>query len=40
MPAYPEAQILHALDSYLQKCPLPDELWIFAYGSLMWNPEM
>ena len=40
MPAYPEAQVLHALDCYLQKCPLPDELWIFAYGSLMWNPEM
>lgn len=40
MSAYPKAQILAALDSYLAEFPLPKELWIFAYGSLMWNPEM
>jgi len=40
MSAYPEHQILSALDDYLAQHPLPDDLWIFAYGSLMWNPEM
>lgn len=40
MSAYPQHQILSALDDYLAACPLPNELWVFAYGSLMWNPEM
>ncbi|HIG37410.1 MAG TPA: gamma-glutamylcyclotransferase [Oceanospirillaceae bacterium] len=40
MSAYPQHQILSALDDYLTAFPLPNELWIFAYGSLMWNPEM
>tara|TARA_B100000780_G_C20903727_1_gene359700 strand:- start:9 stop:587 length:579 start_codon:yes stop_codon:yes gene_type:complete len=40
MSAYPKAQILAALDNYLKEFPLPQELWVFAYGSLMWNPEM
>ena len=40
MSAYPQTQVLDALDHYLAEFPLPDELWIFAYGSLMWNPEM
>jgi len=40
MTAYPRAKILAALDNYLTEFPLPKELWIFAYGSLMWNPEM
>ena len=40
MSAYPKAQVLDVLDRYLKDFPLPDELWIFAYGSLMWNPEM
>ena len=40
MSAYPEEQILDALNHYLAEFPLPDELWVFAYGSLMWNPEM
>ena len=40
MSVYPQTQILDALNSYLAESPLPDELWIFAYGSLMWNPEM
>ena len=40
MMAYPKTKILTALDNYLIEFPLPEELWIFAYGSLMWNPEM
>jgi len=40
MSAYPQHQILAALDDYLAESPLPNELWVFAYGSLMWNPEM
>jgi len=40
MSAYPQHQILEALDEYLAQSPLPEELWVFAYGSLMWNPEM
>ena len=40
MSAYPEEKILDALNHYLAEFPLPDELWVFAYGSLMWNPEM
>ncbi|MCO4836487.1 MAG: gamma-glutamylcyclotransferase [Oceanospirillaceae bacterium] len=40
MSAYPQSQILDALDRYLEACPLPEDLWIFAYGSLLWNPEM
>jgi glutathione-specific gamma-glutamylcyclotransferase len=24
--------------SHLQTTPLPDHLWVFAYGSLIWNP--
>ena len=35
-----QEHILAALDRYLTDFPLPDELWIFAYGSLLWNPEM
>ena len=40
MSAYPKTHILDALDRYLAEFPLPEELWIFAYGSLLWNPEM
>jgi len=40
MSAYPTHHVLAALDTYLSEHPLPQELWIFAYGSLMWNPEM
>tara|TARA_B110000285_G_scaffold235377_1_gene316717 strand:+ start:563 stop:1141 length:579 start_codon:yes stop_codon:yes gene_type:complete len=40
MSAYPKKHILDALDRYLEEFPLPEELWIFAYGSLLWNPEM
>ena len=40
MSAYPKTHILDALDRYLEEFPLPEELWIFAYGSLLWNPEM
>jgi len=40
MSAYPQSQILEALDHYLEEFPLPEDLWIFAYGSLLWNPEM
>lgn len=40
MSHYSQEHILAALDRYLTDFPLPDELWIFAYGSLLWNPEM
>jgi cation transport protein ChaC len=40
MSAYPQQQILAAFDAYLAEFPLPNDLWVFAYGSLMWNPEM
>ncbi|MDC9720793.1 MAG: gamma-glutamylcyclotransferase [Gammaproteobacteria bacterium] len=40
MSAYPQTQVLEALSHYLEHSPLPEELWVFAYGSLMWNPEM
>jgi|TARA_B100000795_G_scaffold252814_1_gene222613 cation transport protein ChaC len=40
MAPYPKKHILDALDCYLAKNPLPEELWVFAYGSLLWNPEM
>lgn len=40
MSAYPKTTILDALDRYLEEHPLADDLWIFAYGSLLWNPEM
>jgi len=40
MSAYPQHQILAALDAYLTEFPLPNELLVFAYGSLMWNSEM
>tara|TARA_B100000767_G_scaffold39223_1_gene32960 strand:+ start:150 stop:728 length:579 start_codon:yes stop_codon:yes gene_type:complete len=40
MSAYPQTQILEALNLYLTEFPLPEDLWVFAYGSLMWNPEM
>ena len=40
MSAYPKTHILDALDRYLEEFPLPEELWVFAYGSLLWNPEM
>jgi cation transport protein ChaC len=40
MSAYPKTDILDALERYLEENPLPKDLWIFAYGSLLWNPEM
>ena len=36
----PDELLLSHLDEYLKQYPLPEELWVFAYGSLLWNPEM
>jgi len=36
----PDELLLSHLDQYLEQYPLPDDLWVFAYGSLLWNPEM
>jgi cation transport protein ChaC len=36
----PKALLLTHLDQFLEQHPLPDDLWVFAYGSLLWNPEM
>ena len=36
----PDELLLSHLDQYLAQYPLPDDLWVFAYGSLLWNPEM
>lgn len=40
MHCLPEALLLQHLDNFLQDSPMPEELWVFAYGSLLWNPEM
>lgn len=40
MHSLPKQLLLQHLDSFLQQSPMPDELWVFAYGSLLWNPEM
>ena len=36
----PKDLILSHLDKFLEQTPLPEDLWVFAYGSLLWNPEM
>ncbi|MCP4791295.1 MAG: gamma-glutamylcyclotransferase [Gammaproteobacteria bacterium] len=40
MNALSDSLLLDTLQQYLDSNPLPDELWVFAYGSLLWNPEM
>lgn len=35
-----KATLLSHLDQYLQHHPIQGDLWIFAYGSLMWHPEI
>jgi cation transport protein ChaC len=35
-----KAILMARLDKFLAHNPLPENLWVFAYGSLLWNPEM
>jgi cation transport protein ChaC len=40
MPLLSEAEIDASRSSTLERLQPSDDLWLFAYGSLMWNPEM
>ena len=40
MHCLPNELLLQHLENFLTDTPLPDDLWVFAYGSLLWNPEM
>ena len=35
-----KSTMLAHLAEFLERQPLPEQLWVFAYGSLLWNPEM
>ena len=36
----PKATLLSHMNKFLEDTPLPKEFWVFAYGSLLWHPEM
>lgn len=38
LPVWSEAELQSSLESALQPHPVTDDIWLFAYGSLIWNP--